>query len=298
MKKYVLVLLITICCLLSGCQKDNNVEVHREEQRTIHGDVFYNPYTQKMVVYDEESKSASLLDDTKNQFQFWIDGSDDLFLNGNSLTNEFSLVQAKKSQTVLLHTFNKGEGIFPIGIIGHKVYFIHSYYDQDGKENTQRRCISEYDLDSSIIQDYGQTSGLIDYGAVSDEYIYYTTYDEEKDLYSLLKVETTNHQAAPALLRENLTEGIVLVKDHQLFYADESLLTCDQEKYEREAVNFFYHGRLIQFHIDQDGLLCIKVTDTQTKDIFEDKDILGIRFVDGDLLICKLNGVIEYEPQH
>lgn len=294
MKKHLLVCLIAVLFLLSGCQKENNAEVYREE----HGDIFYNPYTQKMVIYDEDSMRAFLLDDTKNQFQFWINGSDDLFLDGNSLTNEFSIVQVQKSQTVLLHAFNKGEGIFPIGIVEDKVYFIHSFYDQDGKEDTQRRCIGKFDLSTSNMQDYSHTSGLIDYGAVSDEYIYYTIYDDKNDVYSLLKVDTADNQAPPEILHKSLTDGTVLVKDNQLFYVEGSLLTSNQENYRKESVNIFYHEHLIQFYIDQSGMLCIKVTDTQTKDVFEEKDVLGIRFDDGDILVCKQSGVIEYEMQH
>lgn len=298
MKKYLLVCLIAILCLLSGCHNENSIEVHQEEHRDVHGDMFYNPYTQKMVIYDKELKAISLLDDTRNQFQFWINGSDDLFSDGNSLTDEFRIIQAKKSQMEQLYTFNTGEGVFPIGIVEDKVFFIHTFYAQDGKEDTQRRCISVFDLNTSNTQDYSQTSGLISYGAVSSENIYYTIYNDEQDSYTLMKVDATDFHATPEILRENVTDGTVLVKGNQLFYVDGTLLTCDQEKYEKESVNLFYHELLIQFYIDQSGLLCIKVTDTQTKDIFEDKDICGIRFNDGDLFICKLSGVIKYESQH
>ena len=62
-----------------------------------------------------------------------------------------------------------------------------------------------------------------------------------------------------------------------------------------KSENIIYQELLIQFHISQDGLLCIEVTNMETGEIFDKKDIYGIRFNEGNLQICSQTGVITYE---
>ncbi|HEM4104438.1 TPA: hypothetical protein U1W46_000899, partial [Streptococcus suis] len=75
---------IFICLVLvafSGCNKKiigNN-------------EFFYNPYTQKMIKYNSELKNAELWSSTRNQFQYAV-GNENIYVDGNSYSNEFSLI--------------------------------------------------------------------------------------------------------------------------------------------------------------------------------------------------------------
>lgn len=172
MKKSWLSCILVLLCLLSGCDYSGD--------KTIHGELYYNPYMQKLVVYDQSSKELSLFDDTSNQFQFRIDGSDNLFIDGNSINNESCIIQVDPLQVTELYKFEKNNGIFPIGIVEDRFYYIHSFYNQNGKGETEKRCISVLDMRTSEIQNYTQISGLISYGCMNDDNVLYTVYDESK----------------------------------------------------------------------------------------------------------------------
>lgn len=257
--------------------------------------LFYNPYMQKLVVYDEVSKAVSLYDTTKNQFQFQVDGRDDLFIDGNSITNEFRVICVNQSDISELYEFDKGEGVFPVGLIGEKLYFIHAFYGQYGEEKTEKRCIGVLDLQSSKLNDFRHVTGLIDYGAANEEYLYYTIYDEIKESYSLLRVDRNDIDDEPIIIREDMSCGGVILEQDKLFHMDGQYLLCEQDRYKKEAVNIISCGSLIQFYIDRDGMLCVRVTNTETKAVYEESDVCGIRLVEGGILICKLTGVIRYE---
>lgn len=288
MKKSWLIGALLIVCLFCGCSKTRN--------STMRGELFYNPYMQKLVVYDHISKELSLFDNTKNQFQFWVDGSDNLFINSNSVTNESCLVQVLPSKLIELYRFNKNEGIFPIGMLSDKLYFIHSFYDRSGKEEINRRCISIIDINTFEIQTYSQVNGLISYGCINDESVFYTLYDNEQKDYTVMSVKTGDITAMPNLIYQSVNDGVVMMNGEKLFYSDGRFLISDKDKYEAKSENLIYQKLLVQLFVNSEGLLCIKVTHTETKNAYEEEDICGIRFDKNSLLICSREGVITYEP--
>lgn len=287
MKKRWLIYILIIVCLLCGCNTVDN--------KNSHGKLFYNPYMQKLIVYDQRSKEISLFDDTSNQFQFHINGSDDLFIDGNSISNVSRIIQLHQSQVTELYKFDKNHGIFPIGIVGEKIYFIHTFYNQNGQEEIEKRCISVFNMKTSEIQNYIQTSGLISYGCINDENILYTVYDNSQSSYSLMSVKSGDLNDTPELMCENISDGIILTDGNNLFYSDGQFLISDKGNYEIKSENLIYQKLLIQFYISSDGLLCIKVTNMETKEVFDEKDVCGIRFDKGKLIICGQTGVIVYE---
>ena len=111
---------ICICLVLvvfSGCSK-KNIE---------NNEFFYNPYTQKIIKYNTELKNAELWNSTKTQFQYAI-GNGNVYVDGNSYINKFSLIKLEKSSITKIYEFPKNEGFFPIGEKNGRLYFIHSYY--------------------------------------------------------------------------------------------------------------------------------------------------------------------------
>lgn len=287
MKKRWLISILMILFLLCSCNNANNEKSY--------GELFYNPYMQKLIVYNQNLKKISLFDNTSNQFQFYINGSDDLFIDGNSISNVSRIIQLHQSQVTELYKFDKSNGIFPIGVIEEKLYFIHSFYDLNGQEEIGKRCISIFNMKTSEIQNYTQTSGLISYGCVNDENVVYSVYDNDQNSYSLMSVKSNDINATPELICEKINDGIILMEGNELFYSDGQFLISDKDNYEIKSENLIYQKLLIQFYISSDGLLCIKVTNMETKEVFDEKDICGIRFDQGKLLICGQTGVITYE---
>lgn len=287
MKKRWTIYILIIVCLLCGCNTVDN--------KNSHGELFYNPYMQKLIMYDQHSREISLFDDTSNQFQFHINGSDDLFIDGNSISNVSRIIQLHQSQVTELYKFDKNHGIFPIGVIGEKIYFIHTFYNPNGQEEIEKRCISVFNMNTSEIQNYTQTSGLISYGCINEENVLYTVYDNDQSSYSLMSVKFGDLNDTPELMCENISDGIILTDGNNLFYSDGQFLISDKDNYEIKSENLIHQNLLIQFYVDSDGLLCIKVTNMETKEVFDEKDVCGIRFDKDKLLICGQTGVIVYE---
>ena len=250
---------------------------------------------QKLIMYDQRSREISLFDDTSNQFQFHINGSDDLFIDGNSISNISRIIQIHQSHVTELYKFDKNHGIFPVGVIGEKIYFIHTFYNPNGQEEIEKRCISVFNMNTSEIQNFTQTSGLISYGCINDENVLYTVYDDNQSSYSLMRVKSGDLNDTPELMCENISDGIILTDGNNLFYSDGQFLISDKDNYEIKSENLIHQNLLIQFYVNSDGLLCIKVTNMETKEVFDEKDVCGIRFEKDKLLICGQTGVIVYE---
>lgn len=278
---------IFICLVLvafSGCNKKiigNN-------------EFFYNPYTQKMIKYNSELKNAELWSSTRNQFQYAV-GNENIYVDGNSYSNEFSLIKLEKSSITKIYEFPKNEGFFPIGEKNGKIYFIHSYYQENGNEDYEKRKLSVFDLSTKEIQEFSNTSGLIDYGIVGEKYIYYTIYDNEKDIYSLMKIKNTDTNQIPEVIKTTLNDGLLLLENDELYYSDGNKLISNNKEYKKESVNVFYGTLLFQYYLNQDSQLCVRVTNTINNAVFVEENIIGIRIENNKVIICKMGQVVTHD---
>ena len=110
-----------------------------------------------------------------------------------------------------------------------------------------------------------------------------------------MRVKSGDLNDTPELMCENISDGIILTDGNNLFYSDGQFLISDKDNYEIKSENLIHQNLLIQFYVNSDGLLCIKVTNMETKEVFDEKDVCGIRFEKDKLLICGQTGVIVYE---
>lgn len=283
-KKIGFIFICSVLVILSGCNK--NVTENEE--------FFYNPYTQKMIKYNDKSKKIELWNPAKNQFQYII-GNKNIFVNGNSYTNDFDLIKLEKFSITKIHEFHKNEGFFPIGEKNKKIYFIHSYYNENGSEDYKKRKLAIFDLENKELKEFLNTKGLIDYGVVGDNYIYYTVYDNEKDTYSLMKIDNSETNQIPEVVKTELNDGLLLLANNELYYSDGNRLISDNKEYKKESVNFFYYDSLFQFYLNQESQLCIKVTNTINNTSFTEENIVGIRIENDKVMICKIWEVITHD---
>lgn len=288
-KLLLLLLVVSLFLVCGGCNGF-------DDTMTKCGDeLFYDPYMQKIIKYNSKTKKLFIFNSGKNQFQYRISNEEDLYIDGNSLENEFRIIQLNKNSITEIHKFKKNQGIFPIGKIGEKLYFIHSYYMENGQEKNEKRTLGVFDFKTKKIDDFLNVSGLIDYGGVNREYIYYTVYNDENDTYSLMKINNNNKYNMPELVKKYIVDGIVLVKNDKFYYSDGDNLIYKKEMYKKESVNFLEKDSLFQFYINIDGQLCIRITNLKNNNIIEEENISGIKFENNNIVICKLTGVIMYE---
>lgn len=270
--------------ILAGCSKT----IGKNEE------VFYNPFIQNLVTYNNQSKEVELWDPADNQLQYPT-GEADVYVDGNSQTNEFTLMKIDKSEITELYDFPKNEGVFPIGEKDGTIYFVHSFYQEDGKEYLDKRTLSALDLNTKEVTDYTNAKGLIDYGVVGDEAIYYTVYDDDQDLYSLMKINYSDTSQSPETIKTGLQDGIVLLNGQELYYSDGKKLISDNHEFKKESVNFFYQGSLFQFYLNEEGSLSLKMTNPKDDSVYSEEDIEGIRLEDDQIKICKPGQVINHD---
>lgn len=284
-KRLFLALCIILVFTYVACQ---NAELKESDE------LFYNPYIQHIIKYNKQFKDISLLDATENQFQYQVANKSNLYIDGNSLTNGFRLIQLNKDSISEIYKFNKNEGVFPIGIIGEKLYCVHAYYKVNGEEKTEKRRVGVFDLNTKKLIDFTNTKGLVSYGGVGKDYIYYTVYHDSSNTYSLMRVKINVIDSIPEQIKDSLIDGRIIVSNDDLYYSNGNNLFCGEKKYKIESENFIEKNSLIQFYPNSYGRLCIKIINLQNNNVFEDEDICGIRFENDYLMICKLSGVISY----
>ncbi|MDO5301185.1 MAG: hypothetical protein Q4E76_01600 [Tissierellia bacterium] len=277
--------------LCTSCVNFSRVE---EVENPGEIEFFYNPYTQKIVEYHPHTKKTQLWDHADNQFQFNVDHGD-IFVNGNSMTNDFGLLKLARKSISNIHNFDQGQGVFPIGMVDHNLYYIHTYYDENGAENTEKRRIGVYNLKTQENIDYSNTGGAIDYGAVGDEYIYYTVYNSENDDYSLYRVLRDEISGAPEEMRSGLKDGLVLIGNGDLYTSDGINLISDHKTFKKETENFFRGNYLFQYILNEESQLALKVTNIESDHSFFEEDIIGVRMEGNKIVICKQDGVVSHE---
>ena len=283
--KYIFLIAFTLLLSCSGCGK--NVKDTRKE-------IYYNPYIQKLILYSNEDKNFGMWNSTKNQFQYSVDNNN-LYIDGNSINNNFKLLELRGNSIKKLFNFPNNESFFPLGRYGDKIYLTHYFYNDDGKEKIDKRRISIYDIKTSKFTDFKKTTGLIDYGVLTMNEIYYTIYDVKKDRYSLMKIRKEGINDAPELVRSELKDGVILANENELYYSDGEKLISSKKQYKKEPVNFFHSKILYQFYVDDNEQLCIRITNTQNNNVITEVDVLGIRIMNNKVKVCKLDGVKIYD---
>ena len=291
---YISSMLIILALGLSSCDK------HIESQNintNISSDILYNPFLQQLVKYDSKSGKEGLWDDTNNQFQYQIPNSDDLYINGNSINSSFSLIRVNKNDTELLYDFKKNEGAFPISLVGNKLYFIHTYYENSGLEKEDKRKIGIYDIDKKEVVDFKNTSGLISKGKANNQYLFYSTYNNDEDKYDLQKLKLGKNEVynKPELVMSNLSHGDIYVKNNEICTTDAHNIMCKDQKWDSKVVNYFKGSKLVQIYPEEpSGLkLSISNTDKNKEKIIVDK-VNGIKFEGDSIIVSTSSGIEKY----
>ncbi|WP_341281207.1 hypothetical protein [Paenibacillus sp. FSL H8-0537] len=273
MKKFVLMLLI-VQLALAGCSRQsdvqpgggtvNNVELPKcsEEGQCMY---LINRYSQKLLTYNEKTKSIEEQQDIPNYIYYEFNTISPYFTVGNSLTNGFSILRIDKdnvTESVLLKD-RKNEAIFPLATNGERYFFIHSYYDDSGKET--KRTIAELINDST--KDLPNVSALVSYGTIVKDKLYYTVYDETSNSFNLQSLLLNNLDAAPRIEADNLETGELYSTNGELLTSSNELIFNDRIQFEKKTLNYIddKHGILIQIYPNQQADLVLDVIDIASK---------------------------------
>lgn len=265
------------------------------KEKEITGELVFNPLLLGIMHYDRDTGEYERYIDDDMHHQQRVKGEDELYIDGHSMDDQYRLLRVTADSVEELHVFSPREGIFPLGVHEDKLYVSHYYYDENGEEQEERRTIAEFDLKTHELIDYTNVSGLVTDGAVDAEKVYYAVYDEATELFTIMSVPLDDKEATPIIQQTNATGDNVLTYGDMFFYEEGDTLRSDTSDYPNEPDSFIHGDSFVQFYIDADQELAVRITHLQTDVIQREENILGVRFEPGKLIVVKSEETVEID---
>lgn len=265
------------------------------KEKEITGELVFNPLLLGIMHYDRDTGEYESYIDDDMHHQQRVKGEDELYIDGHSMDDQYRLLRVTADSVEELHVFSPREGIFPLGIHEDKLYVSHYYYDENGEEQENRRTIAEFNLKTHELIDYTNVSGLVMDGAVDAEKVYYAVYDEATELFTIMSVPLDDKEATPIIQQTNATGDNVLTYGDMFFYEEGDTLRSDTSDYPNEPDSFIHGDSFVQFYIDADQELAVRITHLQTDVIQREENILGVRFEPGKLIVVKSEETVEID---
>ncbi|WP_374020530.1 hypothetical protein ABU162_13470 [Paenibacillus thiaminolyticus] len=277
MKKFALAFLFILCSWATGCGKGSPGTIADAPPRialpecgsTENCIYLYNRYSQKLLSYNVDAKTVEQQSNIVNYIQYeFNEAHNRYFTAGNSLTNGFVILSVDQKEIKELHRLadENNEAVFPLATDGGKHLFIRSYYDTNGMES--KRSITQLNSDNTL-SDFSNVTGLVSSGVLIGQHLFYTTYEEAINAYSLYALDVTDLSSKPQLVEENLEASEVYALNGRLLVSDHQYIYNDEERFVKQPLNYFDSGSgiLIQIYPDSDANLALDAIDTATKQV-------------------------------
>lgn len=267
--------------------------------------IYYDPIDKKLLKFNPNGNQSEILNPNPSDFAYDINNAYNLFIIGDSINHKYKLVEIEGEEIKTLHEFNEGEEIFPIGYNEGSIYFIHSFYKQNG-EDKDKRTLSLIDLEEFNVTDIESVGGFLTDGIVSPNNIYYTVYNNENNYYELHRksIEAGKKGEAPELISVGYeTPEVYLSKDLlnekeiiSLYASDKTRIYSKDESWNKHQANYFTPSSVIGMDKNADGTIKITFLDKRSREkTNEVEDVVGIRFENNTIVVAtSKNGASKY----
>lgn len=266
--------------------------------------IYYDPIDKKLVKFNPNGNQSQVINANESDFAYDINNADNLFIIGDSLNHKYKLVEIKGDQIETLHEFKQGEEIFPIGYNAGNIYFIHSFYNENG-EDKNKRTISLIDLEEFNITDIESVNGLLTDGIVSPNNIYYTAFNNENNYYELHRksiVEGKKGEAPELISVGYETPELFLSKDLEnekeimnLYASDNNKIYSKEDSWDKHQANYFKPTTVIGIDKNPDGTMKITFIEKRSREkVNEVDDVVGIHFENDSIVVATKSGASKY----
>ncbi len=254
--------------------------------------ILYDRYSEKLLSYNTETYNVEERSNIQNFMQYEFNSGSDLYTAGNSLTNGFEVIQVKDKEIEVLYTMQdqESEAIFPLASHDGYDLFIVSEYDELGRE-TDRKVVA-YNMDTFI--EYPEIEGLISFGAILNDTLYYTVYMDEVTNYALYKIDLKDVHSEPIFLEDGLEVGELYVHGGELFKSSFKKIFSDSKSFERMPLNYFDDSThaLIQIFPTEEANLVLSVINTKTDEVMTRvTNIVDFKIQDESIVVYTLEGI-------
>lgn len=250
----------------------------RPQLPTAHGPsdtIVYNPYTQRLIRYDEATTTPEPPAPRPNWFQYEFPTPSDLYTSGSSTENGFSVIKLDRAGTSTVLTMAADEGVFPLATDGRTHFFLVSRYGTDGRELSRQVAMLTR---GNTLTRYEHATGLIDSGALLDGRLHYTVLDERTQTYSLHSVSATDPADRPRTVRSGLRGGKVLAHDGALWTSDGERLTNGAAALPCPDLCYFVGNRLLVLRVGSSNGLALDLHDPRTATLVQTvEDVVAFR---------------------
>ena len=253
-------ILLTISILFSSC---NNItqDYDQIDDNQIY---LYHRYSQKIVKYSPDTKKITLYPKVDNLVQYEFSSSSNIYTSGHSTFNNFEIIKNNSNNIETLFKLNKDEGIFPLATNNKDYLFIHTYYSKDG--DILKHKIAKFDLDKKELYDYPNIDGFHPTGIILDNDLYFTRYEEDKNNYTLLKMNYLDLNSTPEILKENLETKFISYANDKFWIIKNNKLISENDSIDAGSLNYFHNNFLIQIGSFNDTSSKIIITNINNKD--------------------------------
>lgn len=314
MRKIKFLVLFLFAMLLVGCSKENNAintenknqqEVKSQikeykpfEEYTLTNDnnkeIVYHLYKQKLGIYDKNTFTWTPIRDIENEFFYNFDHDQTYFTVGHSINNKFSVLEAEGNIVSSIRDEKESECIFPLASSDEHYYYLQ--YADEEKVNSKRKIVEFYNGKFTTLL---ETEDSICYGVVVGYNLYYTIYNEEKDLYDIYCVDLRKEVKQGKNYKSGITDGKLFEYEDKLFYIDNNLICSDQSDmtFEKKDYNDINPdcALLVQMYSNKDGDLQWDFIDMENKEVlYSYINIINYKVTDTEIEIY-CNGEIHHE---
>lgn len=304
MKKFKILLGFFIFFLVACSSDTPNATLTGDPVDTNKVQIYYDPIDKKLVKFNPNGNTSDIINPELNQFAYDINNANNVFVTGDSKNHKYKLIKINGEDIKTLHEFGSGEEIFPIGYNGGDIYFIHSFYNQNGEEK-EKRTIGLINLETLEVTDIDSVKGLLTDGIVSPNNIYYTVYNNENNYYELHRksIEEGKKSEDPELISVGYeTPELYLSKDlynekeiMNLYASDKNRIYSKEEFWNKFGANYFKPTTVIGIDKKDDNRMKITFIDKRTKEIENEvMDVIGIRFENDSIVVATSSGASKY----
>ena len=212
---------------------------------------------------------------------------------GDSIDYGFSIISLGEKRVNTELRMQPNEAIHPLAFSGEYLFFFKTRYEKPGVILDQ--YIVRYDPVSHILVEYetmrevGDTNmrGSITSGAIVDDKLYYTVYNEINDTFYLYETNCSDAGTVPRVQKDNLEWGYIYSQGKDLYLSDRVSIFCGDKKFTRQSENYFIGDKyLLQYVNTFDAHLDAVITDTETGKVVKTaRDILDATAVENEIVL-------------
>jgi len=251
-------------------------------------------FSQKLVSYNTKKYTVEKRMNALNHMIYEFSPLARYMTSGHSINFGFEIISID-SVVHTVYSMKPNEGIFPLAYYSDDYYFIKSQYDKYGVETD--RVLVKFDYIKNKLIEYTHAHGLVSYGTVIDDKLYYTVYNENNDDYTLYSLLRDDFDSIPKLEKESLENGEIFSQGGVLYVTNRKSIISDNKQFKKETQNYFIgENYLVQYQIQKDDTLDAVVIDTSTGEkIFTAENIVDFN-VSNEEIIFYCEGCIKKYP--